>query len=75
MFKLTFVTTDNCHICSDAIKKLNRLKGFIKLNIVNVVDGYEEFLLRVPVVIFKGKIIDEGKISLLKVLRTLLFKF
>jgi hypothetical protein len=40
-----------------------------------VVDGYEEFLLRVPVVIFKGKIIDEGQISLLKVLRTLLFKF
>lgn len=75
MFKLTFVTTDNCHICSDAIKKLSRLRGFIKLNIVDVVDDYEEFLLRVPIVIFKGKIIDEGQISLLKVLRKLLFKF
>ena len=65
MFDIIFVTTDNCELCSKALDKIKKIRLLINLQIVNVENDYQEYLLRVPVVIYKGKILDEGQVSLI----------
>lgn len=74
MFDIIFVTTDNCDLCSRALNKIKKLRLLINLKFVNVENDYQEFLLRVPVVLYKGEILDEGQISLMKILKKLIFK-
>jgi siroheme synthase (precorrin-2 oxidase/ferrochelatase) len=74
MFDIIFVTTDNCELCSRALNKIKKLRLLINLKFVNVENDYQEFLLRVPVVLYKGEILDEGQISLMKILKKLIFK-
>ena len=74
MFDIIFVTTDNCELCSKALNKIKKIRFLINLKFVNVENDYQEFLLRVPVVLYKGKILDEGQISLMKILKKLIFK-
>ena len=74
MFDIIFVTTDNCELCSKALYKIKKIRLLINLKSVNVDNGYQEFLLRVPVVLYKGEILDEGQISLIKILKKLIFK-
>lgn len=74
MFDIIFVTTDNCELCSKALNKIKKIKLLINLKFVNVENDYQEFLLRVPVVLYKGEILDEGQISLMKILKKLVFK-
>ena len=74
MFDIIFVTTDNCELCSIALNKIRRIKLLTNLKVVNVDNDYQEFLLRVPVVLYKDKILDEGQISLIKILKKLIFK-
>ena len=74
MFDIIFVTTDNCEVCSKALNKIKKIRLLINLKFVNVENDYQEFLLRVPVVLYKGEILDEGQISLMKILKKLIFK-
>ena len=37
-------------------------------------NDYQEYLLRVPVVIYKGKILDEGQVSLITIFKKLIFR-
>ena len=74
MFDIIFVTTDNCELCSKALDKIKKRRLLINLKFVNVENDYQEFLLRVPVVLYKGEILDEGQISLMKILKKLIFK-
>tara|TARA_B000000565_G_scaffold179390_1_gene136008 strand:+ start:482 stop:709 length:228 start_codon:yes stop_codon:yes gene_type:complete len=74
MFDIIFVTTDNCELCSKALNKIKKIRLLINLKFVNVENDYQEFLLRVPVVLYKGEILDEGQISLMKILKKLVFK-
>tara|TARA_B000000609_G_C24153826_1_gene339122 strand:- start:603 stop:830 length:228 start_codon:yes stop_codon:yes gene_type:complete len=74
MFDIIFVTTDNCELCSKALNKIKKIRLLINLKFVNVENDYQEFLLRVPVVLHKGEILDEGQISLMKILKKLVFK-
>ena len=74
MFDIIFVTTDNCELCSKALDKIKKIRLLINLKFVNVENDYQEFLLRVPVVLYKGEILDEGQISLMKILKKLVFK-
>jgi hypothetical protein len=74
MFDIIFVTTDNCELCSKALDKIKKIRLLINLKFVNVENDYQEFLLRVPVVLYKGEILDEGQISLMKILKKLIFK-
>ena len=74
MFDIIFVTTDNCELCSKALNKIKKIRLLINLKFVNVENDYQEFLLRVPVVLYKGEILDEGQISLMKILKKLIFK-
>ena len=74
MFDIIFVTTDNCELCSKALDKIRRIRLLINLKVVNVENDYQEYLLRVPVVIYKGRILDEGQISLIRILKKLIFR-
>ena len=74
MFDIIFVTTDNCELCSKALDKIKKIRLLFNLQIVNVENDYQEYLLRVPVVIYKGRILDEGQISIITILKKLIFK-
>ena len=74
MFDIIFVTTDNCELCSKALDKIKKIRLLINLQIVNVENDYQEYLLRVPVVIYKGKILDEGQVSLITIFKKLIFR-
>jgi len=74
MFDIIFVTTDNCELCSKALDKIKKIRLLINLQVVNVENDYQEYLLRVPVVIYKGRILDEGQISLITILKKLIFR-
>ena len=69
MKTLNIVVTENCELCDKGISKLNILRYFFKIQEVDVQNGYQEYLLRVPVVLYKDKILDEGIISKIKILR------
>ena len=74
MFDVIFVTTENCELCSKALDKIKKIRLLINPRVVNVENDYQEYLLRVPVVIYKGRILDEGQISLITILKKLIFK-
>ena len=74
MFDIIFVTTDNCELCSKALDKIKKIRLLINLQVVKVENDYQEYLLRVPVVIYKGTILDEGQISIITILKKLVFK-
>tara|TARA_B100001287_G_scaffold187996_1_gene158735 strand:- start:228 stop:455 length:228 start_codon:yes stop_codon:yes gene_type:complete len=74
MFDIIFVTTDNCELCSKALDKIKKIRLLINLQVVNVENDYQEYLLRVPVFIYKGRILDEGQISLIRILKKLIFR-
>ena len=74
MFDIIFVTTDNCELCSKALDKIKKIRLLLNLQIVNVENDYQEYLLRVPVVIYKGKILDEGQVSLITIFKKLIFR-
>ena len=74
MFDIIFVTTDNCELCSKALDKIKKIRLLFNLQIVNVENDYQEYLLRVPVVIYKERILDEGQISLIRILKKLIFR-
>ncbi len=69
MKTLNIVVTENCELCDKGIRKLNIFRYFFKIQEVDVQNGYQEYLLRVPVVLYKEKILDEGIISKIKILR------
>ncbi len=69
MKTLNIVVTENCELCDKGIKKINFLNYFFNIKEVNVEDGYEEYLLRVPVVLYKDKVLDEGILTKTKILK------
>ena len=69
MKTLNIVVTENCELCDKGIRKLNILRYFFKIQEVDVQNGYQEYLLRVPVVLYKDKILDEEIINKIKILR------
>ena len=74
MFDIIFVTTDNCELCSKALDKIKKIRLLINPKVVNVENDYQEYLLRVPVVIYKERILDEGQISIITILKKLIFR-
>ena len=74
MFDVIFVTTENCELCSKALDKIKKIRLLINPKVINVENDYQEFLLRVPVVIYKERILDEGQISLITILKKLIFR-
>ena len=69
MKTLNIIVTENCELCDEGLKKINTLKYFFKIQEMDVENGYQEYLLRVPVVLYKEKVLDEGILSKTKILR------
>jgi hypothetical protein len=60
---LRIVVTENCELCEKGLNNLSFLNNFFTIKKVDVEKGYEEFLLRVPVVLYRKKVLDEGVLS------------
>ncbi len=63
MSELVFVTSENCELCRKAERKINFLKPFFKIKYVDVQKEHKEYLLRIPVLLNKDKVLDEGIFS------------
>ena len=72
MRDLVFVTSPNCELCRKARLKVNFLNTFYNIIEKNVEDGYQEYLLRIPVLLRDQNILDEGIFSRIKVLKNLI---
>ena len=57
---LRIVITENCELCEKGLKNLSFLNNLFTIKKVDVEEGYQEFLLRVPVVLYGKKVLDEG---------------
>ncbi len=69
---LRIVVTENCELCEKGLKSLGYLNNLFTIKKVNIEQGYEEFLLRVPVVLYDKKVLDEGILSQFKILKNFL---
>ena len=72
MRDLVFVTSSNCELCRKARLKVNFLNTFYNIIEKDVEDGYQEYLLRIPVLLSDQNILDEGIFSRIKVLKNLI---
>ena len=72
MRDLVFVTSPNCELCRKARLKVNFLNTFYNIIEKDVEDGYQEYLLRIPVLLREQNILDEGIFSRFKVLKNLI---
>ena len=73
MSELIFVTSDSCELCRKGLKKVKIFSYFTKIRQVNVEDGYQQYLLRVPVLLKNNEVIDEGIFSRTKIFKKLFF--
>tara|TARA_E500000081_G_scaffold25582_1_gene29412 strand:- start:375 stop:659 length:285 start_codon:yes stop_codon:yes gene_type:complete len=69
---LRIVITENCELCEKGLKNLSFLNNLFTIKKVNVEEGYQEFLLRVPVVLYGKKVLDEGILSQYVIFRNFL---
>ena len=72
MRDLVFVTSPNCELCRKARLKVNFLNTFYNIIEKDVEDGYQEYLLRIPVLLREQNILDEGIFSRITVLKNLI---
>jgi hypothetical protein len=73
MSELIFVTTENCELCKKAREQISFLEPYYRIQEIDVQEGYQEYLLRVPVLLKNEEIIDEGIFSKLRILKNLIF--
>ena len=69
---LRIVVTQNCELCDKGLKSLGYLNTLFNIEKVDIQDGYEEFLLRVPVVLYGKKVLDEGILSQFNIVKNFL---
>ena len=69
---LRIVITENCELCEKGLKNLSFLNKLFTIKKFNVEEGYQEFLLRVPVVLYGKKVLDEGILSQYVIFRNFL---
>jgi len=55
------------------VKTITLLNKFFKINTVQVEDGFQEYLLRVPVLLNGNKVLDEGILNKGTILKNYLF--
>jgi len=72
MRDLVFVTSPNCELCRKARLKGNFLSAFYNIIEIDVEDGYQEYLLRIPVLLKKQNILDEGIFSRIQLIKNLI---
>ena len=75
MKTLHLVVTENCELCEKGLNTISLLNKFFKINTVQVEDGFQEYLLRVPVLLNGNKVLDEGILNKGTILKNYLFLF
>lgn len=73
MKTLNLVVTENCELCEKGLNTISLLNKFFKINTVQVEDGFQEYLLRVPVLLNGNKVLDEGILNKGTILKNYLF--
>ncbi len=73
MKTLHLVVTENCELCEKGLNTISLLNKFFKINTVQVEDGFQEYLLRVPVLLNGDKVLDEGILNKGTILKNYLF--
>ena len=73
MKTLHLVVTENCELCEKGLKTISLLNKFFKINTVQVEEGFQEYLLRVPVLLNGNKVLDEGILNKGTILKNYLF--
>ncbi len=73
MSKVSFVTSENCELCNKAFKKIKFIKFFSSIKKVDVTDGYEEYQLRILVLLKNDEVVDEGVFNIWKIIKKLVF--
>jgi len=73
MKTLHLVVTENCELCKKGLNTISLLNKFFKINTVQVEDGFQEYLLRVPVLLNGNKVLDEGILNKGTILKNYLF--
>jgi hypothetical protein len=73
MKTLHLVVTENCELCEKGLKTISLLNRFFKIDTVQVEDGFQEYLLRVPVLLNENTVLDEGILSKSTILKNYLF--
>ena len=73
MKTLHLVDTKYCELCEKGSESFKSLGICLNVETVEVEDGYQEYLLRVPVLLDGDKILDEGILSKTTILKNLLF--
>jgi len=73
MKTLHLVVTENCELCEKGLKNISLLNKFFKINTVQVEDGFQEYLLRVPVLLNGNRVLDEGILNKGTILKNYLF--
>ena len=69
MQEIKFITTHNCILCSKGFIKVQRLfKFFFVIKVINAEQENKEYIFRVPVVLYRNKILDEGELSSIKLI-------
>ena len=62
--KIIFNTTDSCSLCSLGRVKVENIFGsFIEIDTIDVLEYDQNLVFRVPIVVYKNNVLDEGKIS------------
>ena len=69
---LRIVVTENCELCDKGLNSLGSLNNLFNIEKVDIQDGYEEFLLRVPVVLYDKNVLDEGILNQFNILKNFL---
>jgi len=72
MRDLVFVTSPNCELCRKARLKIKFLDAIYNIIEKDVEDGYQEYLLRIPVLLKEKNILDEGNFSRIKIIKNLI---
>jgi len=70
---LNLVVTENCDLCDKGLATISFLNIFFRIDTVSVENGYQEYLLRVPVLLDGNRILDEGILSKKNILKNYLF--
>jgi hypothetical protein len=73
MKTLNLIVTENCELCEKGLASISLLEKFFNINTVNLEDGYQEYLLRVPVLLDGTKVLDEGILSKRTIVKNYLF--
>jgi hypothetical protein len=73
MKTLNLIVTENCELCEKGFASISLLEKIFNINTVNLEDGYQEYLLRVPVLLDGTKVLDEGILSKRTILKNYLF--